>query len=326
MTTPPSTSPESFDVGSLWDASLGRLIREWADWENRARRAGSRRREAREAREAADAAWQEASAASPGAEPLAAMADHLVHAAWEAVARRLSTRHQFHPSLDSVRRHQMPLFVQRLNSNPLSPTVLFPSDITHPQHIPGFADVLTAQFADTVLGESAARVQSVAADPRILAETRTSQDSSPTLVLQHAATGLRARFTVRRSDGKGIVFSKSHDIPAVAPSPSPEYFVGLGIGERLYTEAAQHLPHVRWTAATTTKQARGLRRKLHARDPYIWAGECAWCVQKGIDWTTATQGAFADHPRAVKGGRCKCRRPLLTYFLSEQHEVGGSSK
>jgi hypothetical protein len=127
------------------------------------------------------------------------------------------------------------------------------------------------------------------------------------LIIQHRASGLRGSFTVT-SAGMGSVGSKPFEIESIDPERPGKLevwqpYVGLGIGTGIYAEAHRLEPDVRWWTnfGTLSDYSRPLRRKLHAANPYIWAGPCEWCNvnldKDGIyAWTLAPRSWFNAHP------------------------------
>lgn len=68
--------------------------------------------------------------------------------------------------------------------------------------------LLTAAAAEQIARENVDQVRRVVDDPTIYLLRGTTRDGEPMIVLQHAASGLRGRFTVDPVDGFGDVFSK----------------------------------------------------------------------------------------------------------------------
>lgn len=125
-------------------------------------------------------------------------------------------------------------------------------------------------------------------------------------VVQHVASGLRARFTMPKSRrGVGGVFSRPYSIASIDPDPNQidargwewQRHAGLGIGTRIYLHGAQQFPGVRWSASVTNEASEGVRRKLHLVDPWRWAVTCEWCTAHDIDWLSAEPRTFAQHQR-----------------------------
>ncbi|MDZ5146310.1 hypothetical protein [Microbacterium testaceum] len=122
-------------------------------------------------------------------------------------------------------------------------------------------------------------------------------------MLQHAASGLRARFTFDSVGGFGWVFSKSYVIRSIDPGDSAgavtwrEEYAGRGIGRRLYLLAATLHPSTRWRLqGGLTEFAAPLRARLHGADPYRWEAPCDWCNERAIAWRGAAPHDFGAHP------------------------------
>jgi len=162
--------------------------------------------------------------------------------------------------------------------------------------------MLTPSAAEQCARENVEAVQLVVDDPTIYVQQATASDGGPRTVLQHAASGLRGRFTVDRFDGFGVIFSKPYDIPSINPNDPYdagehwERYAGLGIGRRLYLAAAELHPHIRWGAGQQSPYAAPLRSRLHNADPTRWDGYCAWCRERLITWRSAGTSKFAQHP------------------------------
>ncbi|WP_065569696.1 hypothetical protein [Microbacterium oleivorans] len=160
---------------------------------------------------------------------------------------------------------------------------------------------LTQQAVTAIATHKVAEIQKVVTDPKIYIRHGTNE-GDPMTVVQHAASGLRARFTVRALDGRGVVFSKPYAIASIDPDDPDhqgqgwERYVGLGIGRRLYLAAAAFHPRTRWSSDLVSQHAQPLRSRLHAADPYVWSGECSWCDDRLIVWQTADPAVFDPHP------------------------------
>lgn len=121
--------------------------------------------------------------------------------------------------------------------------------------------------------------------------------------MQHKVSGLRARFHPGQDDWLGIIYAKPYKIESIDPEypgklANWQMFVGLGVGARIYRAGAELLPGQRWAlSGVTTEAAQGVRRRLHAEDPYRWqTSSCPWCRARRIDWGTVAASAFAGHP------------------------------
>ena len=169
-------------------------------------------------------------------------------------------------------------------------------------------DELMARFTPgAVQRHIACRVEnleSIASDPVFLHEWVLIEGSSGlerALVVQHKASGLRARFHVDSNDEPGWIYSKPYKIDSIDPDAPGvllawEAFAGLGIGTRLYQAGADLVPGQRWAHGVIQEPARAVRRRLHAREPYRWQASCTWCQDRGVDWHTATAADFTGHP------------------------------
>jgi hypothetical protein len=170
--------------------------------------------------------------------------------------------------------------------------------------LPEVAEHLSRSFIEVTVRGIIAERAAVAAST-VFAHQRSVDDNRPVMTVQHIASGLRAKFTLKEP-GIGAVFSKPYNIQSIDPenpgiSTQWENFVGLGIGEQIYREAHRLDPDVRWLSGATSSYSTRLREKLHASDPYIWSGRCDWCENKlahhGLySWRDADKEFFIDHP------------------------------
>jgi hypothetical protein len=162
------------------------------------------------------------------------------------------------------------------------------------------AELLTETFIESSARKTIASRRAVAASTEYVYK-RADDGGRPTLTIQHRASGLRARFTIT-SPGLGVVYSKPYDIDSIDPEKPGKLvwwdsYVGLGIGKGIYSEAHRLAPEVRWQTSTLSDHSRALRKKLHAEDPYVWAGHCGWCdVNLPVSWKEAPQSSFSGHP------------------------------
>lgn len=233
--------------------------------------------------------------------------DEIATAAIDHVVRRVrssvSHRHPFHPEiLDQLEKvtalvlrnsGKVHLVQARLSSGRFSTTVDAAEQIF--QRIDNIA-------VEKVINDRVDHYRRVAQDPEMLIDERMFQDK-PALFVQHKASGMRARFTVN-GNGFGQVYSKSYRIRSIDPSDDGQVArgaiddsYGLGIGELLYLRGAQECPGVRWEMGSASDPARGLRSRLHRKNPYIWQGPCLWCPNNGIMfWEQASEAQFVAHP------------------------------
>ena len=145
----------------------------------------------------------------------------------------------------------------------------------------------------------------IAASTDFLHKRFTDFEGNPAVLVQHVASGLRAKFVITQP-GFGSVNSKPYAIQSIDPNRPGESsdwmeYVGLGIGVKLYQEGHRLMPGVRWMSSAYSAYSPPLRKKLHASDPYTWSGSCTWCDQKlkalGIySWQDTNQQFFTNHP------------------------------
>lgn len=165
---------------------------------------------------------------------------------------------------------------------------------------------LTETVAIAYLNRAVQTMQAIADDPVFLYRRRSSTQR-PAVLVQHRSSGLRAEFTALAT-GQGVfgaIDAGAEQLPSINPLESPENRLeewaavsGLGIGRRLYLAGAELLPELRWDVTVATDAAHGVRRALHAQDPYRWAARCEWCGDRGIIWRDATADTYMDHPLA----------------------------
>lgn len=226
--------------------------------------------------------------------------DQLV-TAWVEISESLSTRNPFHPHLAVAWPTQVGQIINRASRPIMATGRTRPVDTAE---IPGYGAFITHAFAVTTLGHEAAHRQGIAADTRLLVLPYVT-DGHEVTVVQHVASGLRARFTIDPTDPLfGGVNSKPYEIGSIDDSGAGhdtgtnwQTYAGLGIGAVIYRQAAATLPGVRWPPGVLSDYSLGLRRKLHAGDPYTWGTSgCGWCSAHGVTWRAATRGSFAGHP------------------------------
>ncbi len=167
-----------------------------------------------------------------------------------------------------------------------------PLDRRRASELPELQELLTAPAVRAALTRQRDRARAVAADREMFTQKR----SDGLLTAQHAASGLRAEFAPidtfgARGVGRfGSIMAKHYRIRSIDPSGAGEhsdYFEGLGIGEMVYLHGAAQYCDVRWSGGMLSSAARGLRRRLHVADPYIWDGPCDLCAehfQDGPEW------------------------------------------
>jgi hypothetical protein len=168
--------------------------------------------------------------------------------------------------------------------------------------LPELLELLSAPAVRTALTEVRDRMRSVAADSELF----TRHGSDGRFFVQHAASGLRAQFQpddAQPGVGRfGFVYAKHYNIPSIDPSGaegSPHIYEGLGIGAMIYRRGAAEFPDMRWRGGVQSEAAQGLRRRLHAEDPYIWDASCPLCAQHfhedNLDWTQRAREDFPPH-------------------------------
>lgn len=161
-----------------------------------------------------------------------------------------------------------------------------------------------SQVRATIAAGVAAFSRAVA-DDRMLTARGLDEHGAATVVVQHQASGLRARFTALADlPGFGVIFSKPYRIPSIDPEAPDstgddwERYAGGGIGRRIYLEGAALMPELRWKrSGATSPAADRVRERLHRRDPLRWdSALCDWCRGRRIDWGTAVPETFDTHP------------------------------
>lgn len=224
-----------------------------------------------------------------------AVTDHVVR----RVRSTMTHRHPFHLEVLDEIEEVVELVLEHVGEVYLGED---PTDFqfaTTVDTVPQVAQRIDADAIEEFIREGVEHYQVVAAGSQLLTEWRDEQ----VLVVQHQASGLRARFTVEE-DGFGSVYSKSYKIRSIDPRDDGRVggdrihdFYGLGIGEQLYLRGAEEIPGVRWMSGVSSVPAKRVRRRLHRRDPYVWEGQCHWCAERKILWELAGAAQFAGHPR-----------------------------
>lgn len=162
--------------------------------------------------------------------------------------------------------------------------------------LPPLAGRLSRPAVEQFIRAEIARRQAVAADPVLLVKRQPAElhdaqahrAGEQWLIVQHKASGLRARFMYHpeRPDRDGTVYARPYGIDSIDPervenpeNRAPEWraYAGLGIGTRLYLRAAEELPDVRWGGTSFSEYAEPLRAKLHAMDPWRWRSRTCTC-------------------------------------------------
>jgi len=219
-----------------------------------------------------------------------------------------SHRHPLHPEVDSYFDQlaadvavEVADVAARPGALPSSQTGPRPLAHRRANELPELLELLSAPAVHAVLTRQRDQVREVAADTELF----TRQRPDGLLIVQHAASGLRARFELDEAQpgvGRfGSIYAKHYKIASIDPSGAegrPHLFEGLGIGAMIYRRAAAEYPDVRWRGGTLTEAAHALRRRLHNEDPYIWAAWCQLCdrhFQDGKDWSQRAREDFPTH-------------------------------
>lgn len=122
-------------------------------------------------------------------------------------------------------------------------------------------------------------------------------------VVQHEETGLRLYLHRESSNQEWIVHAKSYSGGYSLTSKHEDEnsdamrYSGMGVGTRLYREAALIDPDARFKDGTARDSSRGVRRKVHLENPYAFENKrCEWCQEQGIRWRLAGRDDFSSHP------------------------------
>lgn len=209
---------------------------------------------------------------------------------------------------------------QRSRFNPFSPRVLSQLDevtaavLQTPalslwvddilDDLPELAERLTPAAVQATITAEVERLQEIACDPVFL-DKEVEDPRGRGLVVQHQASGMRVMF-IPAGESPGTVFAKPYKIDSIDPLDQGKFppdsswwmeYQGLGIGAKVYRRGAELLPDLRWRDASGSVEARALRRKLHAIDPYTWdLGRCS-CSPAWKDFTR-DEAAAASHQLA----------------------------
>ncbi|MFE6508102.1 hypothetical protein ACFVBP_10565 [Nocardioides sp. NPDC057764] len=156
--------------------------------------------------------------------------------------------------------------------------------------VPQLVERLTPAAVRATITAEVDRLQEIARDPVFLDKEVAEDPRGAGLVVQHRASGMRVMF-IPAGESPGIVFAKPYKIDSIDPDEPPRSshwwmtYQGLGIGQRVYLRGAELLPDLRWRDTSGADEARALRRKLHAIDPYTWhLGNCI-CSQAWKNFT-----------------------------------------
>lgn len=226
----------------------------------------------------------------------------LVEQLWNGHASKLRAKtNPWHPRLEPHRRQLSGKIAQEA----LAQTVRGSGREAKAGDIPALAALLTEPAVRTMLDEHAAKINAVAADPRVETANRFDSDGQSVYVVEHPASGIRARFHLPNPGSViGSVYSKPYDIAPVDTSHHADWerYAGLGVGTRIYRYAADRFPAVRWSVQMTSEYSSAVRRRLHNLDPYRWQSQsCDWCRHHGLadrqQWEAASEADYEEHPR-----------------------------
>lgn len=212
-----------------------------------------------------------------------------------------STRHVFHSEvLDS---QVLPRLAAAVSKNALETKIgwlhrqvrgLSTNVDLHAGDVPELAALLTPQAAETYIRNRATHYAEVASDPEIRVIENPNGPGDD--ILEHVASGTAIRLWVSTErPGFGSLVAGRHKVFRGEPLNSDH--LGLGIGRRLYKEAAARYPDVRWASQATNEHSAGVRRALHAEDPWRWeSGSCVLCREER-GWRGRGPSDFADHAK-----------------------------
>jgi hypothetical protein len=183
--------------------------------------------------------------------------------------------------------------------------------------LPPLAKRLSPEGIEELIRAEIARRQAIAADPVLLVHHRPAEldkvqahrTGEQWLIVQHQASGLRARFMYHPDKAEGKVYSRPYGIDSIDlnrvedredRAPKWRDYTGLGIGTRLYLRAAQELPNVRWGATSVSPYAEPLRTKLHTLDPWRWRSRTCTCYAA---WSELTPQICAETPHELAASK-----------------------
>ena len=146
--------------------------------------------------------------------------------------------------------------------------------------LPGVAKLLTPDQVTSYVQARIAALDAIASSDEMLPPVPGSAYMYSGQVVTHARSGLSAVFAPDRTrPGLGVIYSKQ------GASERWEHYVGLGIGAKIYRYGASLYPELRWASSHSSAMASGLRRKLHAEDPWLWEySGCTWCSTYLLCW------------------------------------------
>lgn len=226
------------------------------------------------------------------------VAIELIDNHWKALRSEVTTRYPYHPeALQDLVVTSVAVATAIARDGHASATGRRPIPLADlPSSV---AEFCSADDVARYVSAEISRRAAVADDPGFV--FRRTDDE---LVVQHRASGLRARMCLPQQGDVGKVYSKAHSIPSIDPNghgDAWEQYRGLGIGRRLYAAGAAKLPHLRWASSTASREASGVRRYLHSLDPHRWQADCAWCTARSNQssysgWAQWSEQDFEQHP------------------------------
>lgn len=173
-----------------------------------------------------------------------------------------------------------------------------PRNATIPyRDLPGVAELLTPDQVTRYVQARIAALDAIASSDEMLPPVPGSAYMYSGQVVAHARSGLSAVFAPDTSrPGLGVIYSKQGAIERW------EHYVGLGIGAKIYRYGASLYPELRWASSHSSAMASGLRRKLHAEDPWLWEySGCTWCsTHLPTWWEDASPEDFTGHEAATR--------------------------
>jgi len=227
------------------------------------------------------------------------VARRCIDGAWRRHPKGGSWHHPYDPACLADLPGHAALVCEAARTHPVHAEI---RGMVYPNDLRGVQERITPEAVESYVRNQVAIAHAKANDPRILTEHLCMEAGERALVVQHQATGIRALFTVNDQTGFGHVHAKHFEIPSIdhgKPENDVDRWFGLGVGTRLYRRAAEEFPEVRWGRSSTQDPADGVRRKLHAEDPWRWAVvSCAWCHEHlpNQDWRAASPADFHGHP------------------------------
>ncbi|HIW28486.1 MAG TPA: hypothetical protein H9987_00545 [Candidatus Luteococcus avicola] len=169
----------------------------------------------------------------------------------------------------------------------------FPLNVTTPYgELPGVSELITPERVISWVQGMVADLYAIASSDEMDELVPGTAYMHPGLVVIHTRSRLGAVFAPDSSrPGIGVIYSKQ------GANESWEHYVGLGIGAKVYRRGASLYPNLRWASSHASPMAQGLRRNLHAENPWRWEySGCTWC-EKGLPtgWQDACREDFTGH-------------------------------